>query len=205
MTKKQHWVDKYLVPLKPCDKSSAIEKARQYPDPQSAWDAWDDGAELLWNLKQCGEKDTSKLVLCACDIAERVLPIFEAERPDDARPRKAIEAARNFVENPSDENREAADAACAAAYAVGCAAANAVGCAAANAAAYAARCAAYAAAHAAADTAYAAAHAAYAGADHAAYAAVSAVRLAARATEKKAQADIVRKYFPVSPFVLGTG
>ena len=184
MTKKQHWVDKYLVPLKPCDKSSAIEKARQYPDPQSAWDAWDDGAELLWNLKQCGEKDTSKLVLCACDIAERVLPIFEEERPDDDRPRKAIEAARNFVENPSDENREAAGAAYAAAYAVRCASACASACAA-YAAAY--------AAHADADTAYAAAYAAYA--------AASAVRLAARAAEKKAQAGIVRKYFPVSPFV----
>ena len=33
----------------------------------------------------------------ACDCAERVLPIFEKECPNDKRPRLAIEAARGFL------------------------------------------------------------------------------------------------------------
>lgn len=35
-----------------------------------------------------------KLAIWAADCAERVLPVFEAECSDDARPRQAIEAAR---------------------------------------------------------------------------------------------------------------
>ncbi len=35
--------------------------------------------------------------LFAADCAEHVLPIFEAKRPNDDRPRKAIEAARAFA------------------------------------------------------------------------------------------------------------
>jgi hypothetical protein len=49
--------------------------------------------------------------------AEQVIGIFEAKYPDDDRPRKAIEAARKYLENPSKENREAAAAAAADAYA----------------------------------------------------------------------------------------
>ena len=40
--------------------------------------------------------------LFAADCAERVLPIFERERPDDDRPRKAIEAARAFARGEID-------------------------------------------------------------------------------------------------------
>ena len=35
--------------------------------------------------------------LIAADFAEHVLPLFEAEYPDDDRPRKSIEAARAFA------------------------------------------------------------------------------------------------------------
>ena len=35
--------------------------------------------------------------LIAADFAEHVLPLFEADYPDDDRPRKAIEAARAFA------------------------------------------------------------------------------------------------------------
>jgi hypothetical protein len=51
----------------------------------------------------------------AIEAAERVLPIFEEAYPDDTRPRKAIEAARAWLQNPSDEKRVAAEAAGAAA------------------------------------------------------------------------------------------
>jgi hypothetical protein len=37
------------------------------------------------------------LVIWACDCAERVLPLFEEKRPDDHRPRQAIETARTWV------------------------------------------------------------------------------------------------------------
>lgn len=36
--------------------------------------------------------------LFACDCAERVLPVFERQYPDDHRPRTAIETARRFAE-----------------------------------------------------------------------------------------------------------
>ena len=87
----------------------------------------------------------------ACYCAEQVLSIFEKKYPQDQRPRKAIEAAREWLKNPSEATRKAAAAAYAAAdYAAYAAAADA----------------AYAAA-AAADAAYAAA-AADAAADYAA-------------------------------------
>ena len=80
-------------------------------------------------------------VKLAVYAAELVLPIFEKEYPDDARPRNAIAAAKAYLKNPCKETK----------------------CAAADAAADAARVAAYAAhaaAHAAAFDAYVAAHAA---------------------------------------------
>ena len=93
--------------------------------------------------------------LFAADCAEHVLHIFESKYPNDDRPRKAIEAAR---QPDAAARTAAADAAAHAADA------------AAYAAAYAARAAARAAADAAA-AAYAAAYAARAAADAAAYAA----------------------------------
>lgn len=41
--------------------------------------------------------DQRKLALWAADCAERALACFEAKRPGDLRPRRAIEAARNWV------------------------------------------------------------------------------------------------------------
>ncbi|MFA7265741.1 MAG: putative immunity protein [Candidatus Nanopelagicales bacterium] len=48
-------------------------------------------------VDKVGSLDDRKLRLFAADCAEWVLPLFEAERPDDDRPRKAIEAARAFA------------------------------------------------------------------------------------------------------------
>jgi len=65
--------------------------------------------------------------LFACDCAERVLPLFERKRPDDRRPRQAIEVARRFAngEATRDELLAAWDAAWAAAWAAARAAARA--------------------------------------------------------------------------------
>ncbi|MCC6194590.1 MAG: hypothetical protein IT518_09005 [Burkholderiales bacterium] len=114
-------------------------------------------------LRECG--------LRACDHAERALPIFEAKRPGDDRPRKAIEAARGCIAG-TKTRQQARAAAADAAYA-----------AAAAAAAYAA----YAAADAA-DAAYAA----YADAD--AYGYAAAARRTAREQERAWQTARLREY-----------
>jgi hypothetical protein len=86
--------------------------------------------------------------------AEQVIDIFEKKYPNDNRPRKAIEAAKNYLKDPSAANKKVAyAAAAAAAYAAAYAT---------NAAAYAADAAAYAAYAADAAAAYAAAADAYA-------------------------------------------
>ena len=108
MTNKIHWVDKYLVPLNPC--TEPLNKARKYPDPQSAWDAWDNEVDMLWVLQKANV-DKSTLILCACDIAELTLSQFEQEYPLDEHPRDAIETARRYASDPTDENQMAADAA----------------------------------------------------------------------------------------------
>ena len=99
-------------------------------------------------VRRVGELTPGIAATFAADCAERVLGLFEAKFPDDDRPRKAIEAARACIADPTPENRAAAGAAAGAAgaawdaaYDAGAAwaaanAANAAG--AANAAAYAA-------------------------------------------------------------------
>jgi hypothetical protein len=59
--------------------------------------------------------DDRKLRLFACDCAERVLPIFEKQYPDDKRPRQAIDTARKFANG--DATQEELAAAWAAAWA----------------------------------------------------------------------------------------
>ncbi len=79
--------------------------------------------------------------------AELVLHVFEAARPNDARPRQAIEAAKKVLEEDTEENRSAASYAAYAAYAAYSAPniANAAYAAAANASAFAANASAFAA------------------------------------------------------------
>jgi len=126
--------------------------------------------------------------------AEQVIDIYEKKYPTDDRPRKAIEAAKEYLAHPSVKNKTAAKTADAAAtayaatatYAADAAAVYAADAAAAYAAAYAA--AAYAAAYAAA-TAYTAYTAAYAATYAAAYAAAAyaATADAAAAADVKTQ------------------
>ena len=105
--------------------------------------------------------------------AEQVIDVYEKSFPNDNRPRNAVDAAREYLNNPTPARARAAAAAYAAAYAAPARARAAA--AAAYAAAYAADAAAYAAddADAAAYAAAAAAYAAYAAAA-AAYAAAYA-------------------------------
>ena len=43
------------------------------------------------------EDERRALIPWVCACVERVLPLFESERPDDPRPRQAVEAARAFA------------------------------------------------------------------------------------------------------------
>jgi hypothetical protein len=97
--------------------------------------------DAVWSLRATIQDADSIKRLIAADFAESVLHIFESKRQGDDRPRKAIQAARDFA-NGKIEIKEMK---LARAYA-------------ADAAAYAAYAAAYAA-YAAADAAYAAADA----------------------------------------------
>lgn len=56
------------------------------------------------------DADHRLLATWAADCAEHVLPLFESVRPDDTRPRRAIELARAWVrgEIPMTESRTAA-------------------------------------------------------------------------------------------------
>jgi hypothetical protein len=141
----------------------------------------------LWLYPRCvGYKKRLKFAIYA---ASPVLLLYEKKYPKDDRPRKAIEAVKKCIKNPSTKNKNAAanaadaaaDAADAAAYAAD-AAANA-----ADAAADAAANAAANAANAAADAANAAAYAA----DAAAYAAYAAANAAYAAAERKVQLKII--------------
>lgn len=93
--------------------------------------------DKVWALTRFHFLDTKdKSVRFAIFCAESCINIFGKRYPNDKRPRQAIEAAKDYVENPTEENRKAADAA------------------------YSARAAAYSAAYAAAYSARAAADAA---------------------------------------------
>ena len=50
-------------------------------------------------------------VAFAVVCARHVLPIFEREFPNDKRPRAAIEAAKRWLEEPTDANAQAAQSA----------------------------------------------------------------------------------------------
>lgn len=77
-----------------------------------------EGRQRLLDLapRLMGTSDADKLVSVRLAIfcARRVLPVFEARRPGDGRPRVAIEAAEAWCADPSDEKRAAAVAAYAA-------------------------------------------------------------------------------------------
>ena len=80
--------------------------------------------DAVWCLRSICPEHDKEVRLFAADCAEAVLHVFESERPDDDRPRKAIEAARAYANGEisegelaaaSDAARDARDAAWAAA------------------------------------------------------------------------------------------
>ena len=121
--------------------------------------------DMMWALRAATpDKPKLRVAMCA-DMAARVLKYYEARYPDDKRPRECIQACRQFVRGKITLDLRRSRRR-RHAYA----------------AAYATYAAAYAAA--AADAAYAAAYAA----------AAASANAAPYAAERKAQAEIIRKY-----------
>jgi len=111
----------------------AVEWVRQFKTLEEAWQKCERSDWMFWYYRKCNT-DQKILVQIVVEIAERVLPIFESKYLFVKGPRRAIEAAKNWINNPTSAAAYAADAD-AAAYA-------------ADAAAYADAYAAYAAAYA---------------------------------------------------------
>ena len=67
--------------------------------------------DTIWAMRAVEEKN-KEIRLFAADCAELVLPIYENKYPDDDRPRKAIQAARDYANGLiSPEELDAARAA----------------------------------------------------------------------------------------------
>ena len=184
-----------ILSWKPCK-----EELRWFEKQSSLEEVWDKCEEPSWLFFICQAEDELNLkkeqsVAIAIAVASRVLDKYEVAYPDDKRPRKAIEAAQAWLDNPTKENADAASAAYAASTDAYASAAHAVS------AAYSARAAAYAALADAAGAAGAAFAAARAAAHPAtSYATANAASASASASaERKAQADIIRLLVP-NPF-----
>ena len=195
-----------LRALKPC--SDSLLRVTKLMGGAKKWDGKKIGAEqarklgatfddLIWAASALALKNPDvarRLRLWMTDCAARVLHIYEADYPNDDRPRNAIIAARKFARGKIDDaaSDAASDAARAAASDAASAAARA---AASDAASDAARAAASDAASAAAraaasDAARAAARAA--ASDAARAAASDAASAAARAAARAAASDAAR-------------
>jgi len=172
---------KLLQKLGACAEAKEVYEKRQETDVAAATRLLIDGCEECEDVKVGGRLSWANWLVTkvmshenkiryAIFAAEQVIEIFEKEYPYDKRPRKAIEAAKKYLDGEVTAADSAYAAAHAAAHAAAYAADAAVHAVHAAYAAYAAS-AAYAAANAAvhaanaanaADAAYAAVHAAYA-------------------------------------------
>ena len=87
----------YLKSLSPCENRYKYY-LKNYKDWQGTLDEFLDLPELTHDDKRwvfVRSIDKNKLRFVAADFAERVLHFYENKYPNDDRPRKAIEAARN--------------------------------------------------------------------------------------------------------------
>ena len=154
-----------ILDLNPCREGLDFAKKCDF-DAVKIYNTCHRGDWLIWFLRRTNTITKPQAVLLAVTCAEHVLEIFEKKYPGDKRPRLAIDSVKNWLANPTEENRKAC------------------------------RIAAYAAdTSAAAYAAYAAAAAAYAAAaDAASYAADAAAD--ARLGERQWQADKIREIIP---------
>ncbi len=191
--------ENWLLKESPCSDGLAFARQCNF-DFAKIYDICERGDWLIWLLRRTKNISKSQSVEIAITCAEHVILIYEKKYPNNKAPRNAINAAKKWLKDAYAAYAAAYAADAAAAYAA--AAADAAAYAADAAAAYAAAAdaAAYAADAAAAYAADAAAAYAAAAADAAAYAAAAyAAATDARLTERKWQANQIRKIVP-NPF-----
>ena len=102
----------------PCYEGLEFARKRGF-DWGRVWEECERGDWLIWWLERAGLMDQALAVRIAIGCAERVVGIFEKKYPEDKRPREAIEAAKNWLADPSDKKKKAAAASAAAAAARG--------------------------------------------------------------------------------------
>ena len=100
--KGMEWVNKYYENRKEIEAAEIVTTLRDF---NTSWANW--VITKVFDKTQC--------VKYAIFAAEQVLHIFEDKYPEDLRPRKAIEAAKAYLENPCEATRKAAGDAYAAA------------------------------------------------------------------------------------------
>ncbi len=103
-----------------CEIIAVVEVKGKSDKSEKDKQAWSD-----MKIVKAYEWDKTASVKLAIFAAEQVIDIYEKEYPKDDRPRKAIEAAKTYLKNPTEENKQAARAAWAAARAAAWAAARA--------------------------------------------------------------------------------
>ena len=163
-----------ILALNPCHSGLVFAESCDF-DAVKIWNTCPRGDWMIWLLRKTQSIDRQTSVKLACLCAEHVLSIYESKYPDDKRPRLAIESAKAWADNPTDEKLALVKLAAEGAWK--------------------ARRSAYPAAYAAGYAAYAAYAAAYAAAadDASAFAAYAAADAAA---ERKWQADKIRELIP---------
>ena len=96
--------------------------------PAEAWAKCQRSDWMIWMLRAQGKLDTRGWACVAVEMAADVLDIYEARYPDNIEARRAIDRARAWVSDPTEENLEVcrqSRSAAAAAYATAAAAAAA--------------------------------------------------------------------------------
>jgi len=113
------WMPEVEGPLEPCANGYHVVTLEQLPDwlGERIFEV-EPGDEIVHEdnksvtrtcrlTRECTGWDERTARLFACDCAERVLPLYEAQYPDD-RPRKAIEVARRYAEGAATREELAA-------------------------------------------------------------------------------------------------
>ena len=107
------------------------EVGEDEPIPLTTWAgvAWtnEDGVrhsetsvrDLAWAAAHTGSSGRRLVVAWAADCAERVLPVWEARRPSDSRPRDAIALVRRWLADPESVTQRELRAAAGRLYGLG--------------------------------------------------------------------------------------
>ena len=101
-----------ILALNPCREGLVFAESCNF-DAVKIWNTCPSGDWMIWLLRRTNTITKPQSVTVAVMCAEHVLDIFEKKYPGDKRPRQAIDVAKTWLANPTEENRQA----CRSAYA----------------------------------------------------------------------------------------